>query len=68
MRLLAQLCQESGRKALRHPDVGRFDVDYETLALPGDDQLLVVSTAEPGTSGARALSLLAALAATPGSS
>lgn len=57
--------KSGGRKALWHRDVGRFDVDYETLVLPRDEHLLVVYTAEPGTPGARALSLLAALAASP---
>lgn len=39
-----------GTKRLRHPVVGRFDVDYETFMMPGDpDQTLFVFTAEAGT-------------------
>ncbi|WP_372512816.1 MmyB family transcriptional regulator [Mycolicibacterium diernhoferi] len=46
-----------GTKRLRHPVVGRFDVDYETFMTPGDpDQTLFVFTAEAGTRG-RSLTL-----------
>jgi len=49
-----------GRKLLDHPLVGRLDVGYEALALPGDpDQLLVVYTAEPGSPTADRLATLA---------
>ena len=49
-----------GVKRLAHPIVGRIDLSYETLALGDDPDLrLVVYTAEPGSSSAEALELLA---------
>jgi transcriptional regulator with XRE-family HTH domain len=56
-----------GRKRLLHPLVGELALDYETLALPGDgDQVLVTYTAEPGSASQSALELLGSLtAATP---
>ena len=44
-----------GTKRLHHQHLGILDVGYETLALPGDaDQLLVVYTARPNTPAAEA--------------
>lgn len=55
-----------GRKRLLHPLVGELALDYETLALPGDgDQVLVTYIAEPGSASQSALDLLGSLTATP---
>lgn len=52
-----------GRKVLDHPDVGRLELEYETLRLADDsDQLLVTYTAEEGSPSQAALDLLAVLA------
>ncbi|MGF1431183.1 helix-turn-helix transcriptional regulator [Kitasatospora sp. LaBMicrA B282] len=49
-----------GVKLIRHPLVGELELAYETLALPGDpDQLLVGYTAVPGSPTAERLALLA---------
>ncbi|TDP91853.1 helix-turn-helix transcriptional regulator [Labedaea rhizosphaerae] len=49
-----------GTKRLRHPLVGEFTVEYETLPLPGDpDQVIVTYTAPPGSAAAEALHRLA---------
>ncbi|WP_405488798.1 helix-turn-helix transcriptional regulator [Nocardia sp. NBC_00511] len=48
-----------GTKLIQHPEVGRLDLGYETLTLPGDpDQLLVVYTAAPDSEAAAALARL----------
>lgn len=50
----------SGDKRFRHPVVGDLTLQYETLALPGDDdQALFLYSAEPGSVHAEALGLLA---------
>ncbi|THA56173.1 helix-turn-helix domain-containing protein [Streptomyces sp. A1136] len=50
-----------GVKLIDHPVVGRLELPYETLALPGEpDQLLVVYTAPPGSETAHRLARLAA--------
>jgi transcriptional regulator with XRE-family HTH domain len=55
-----------GTKRLRHPIVGELTVSYETLALPGDgDQMLVTYTAEPGSESDTALRLLASMTEAP---
>ncbi|MET7461766.1 helix-turn-helix transcriptional regulator [Nonomuraea sp. NPDC005501] len=55
-----------GVKRMLHPVVGRLDVGYETLALPGDpDLLLVVYTAAPGSEAAEKLAVLASWTAAP---
>ncbi|WP_067703845.1 helix-turn-helix transcriptional regulator [Nocardia jejuensis] len=52
-----------GDKRIQHPVVGLLELGYETLALPGDpDQLLVVYTAAPGSAAAAGLAELAARA------
>jgi MmyB-like transcription regulator ligand binding domain len=49
-----------GRKLINHPLVGELDLRYETLALPGDpDLLLVTYLAEVGSPTAERLALLA---------
>jgi transcriptional regulator with XRE-family HTH domain len=48
-----------GTKHLDHPVVGKLDVQFETLALPGDPhQVLYVYTTEPGSPSHEALALL----------
>ncbi|MEV0151717.1 MULTISPECIES: helix-turn-helix transcriptional regulator [unclassified Nonomuraea] len=55
-----------GVKRMLHPVVGRLDLGYETLALPGDpDLLLVVYTAAPGSEAAEKLAVLASWTAVP---
>jgi transcriptional regulator with XRE-family HTH domain len=54
-----------GVKRLQHPLVGRLDLSYEAMELPGDTGLTIVTyNAEPGTPAADALTLLASWAAT----
>ncbi|KAK1181125.1 helix-turn-helix transcriptional regulator [Streptomyces sp. NBS 14/10] len=56
-----------GVKRMRHPVVGDLELGYETLALPGDpDQLLVAYTAVPGSAAAEKLAVLASWAASQG--
>ncbi|MEV5741407.1 helix-turn-helix transcriptional regulator [Microbispora rosea] len=48
-----------GVKLLRHPELGDLDFAYETLALPGDPELLVVMcTADPASPTGRTLARL----------
>lgn len=55
----------SGRKRLRHPVVGRLDLDFESLELPSEPGLaLIVHTAAAGSPTADALAMLASWAAT----
>jgi transcriptional regulator with XRE-family HTH domain len=55
----------SGRKTFDHPEVGEIGLDWERLSVPDTGgQVLMVYSAEPGTRGATALTLLATLAAT----
>ncbi|MFE0414829.1 helix-turn-helix transcriptional regulator [Streptomyces tendae] len=57
--------RRSGRKRVRHPVVGRFDLDVESLALPAEPGLhLNVYTAPAGTPTADNVALLASWAAT----
>ncbi|GAA4605798.1 transcriptional regulator with XRE-family HTH domain [Actinoplanes octamycinicus] len=50
----------SGTKVIRHPLVGEMEFGYETLALPGEaDQVLVTYTAPVGSSTHELLRLLA---------
>jgi transcriptional regulator with XRE-family HTH domain len=50
-----------GVKVYDHPQVGRLELDYESLKLPDADQTLVTYTAEPGSPSETALQLLAQL-------
>ncbi len=53
-----------GRYAYLHPLVGRIELNFETLRLPGDpDQAVIAHTVDPGSPSATALQLLANLAA-----
>jgi transcriptional regulator with XRE-family HTH domain len=55
----------SGTKVFRHPSVGDLTLSYDVMDLPGDGGLsLTAYTAEPATSSADALKLLASWAAT----
>jgi hypothetical protein len=55
----------TGEKHFTHPVVGRLDLLFESADLPGDPGWkLLIYTAEPGTSTADALALLASWAAT----
>ena len=55
----------SGQKRLRHPVVGRLDLDYESMELASEPgHVLNVYTAATGTPAADALRLLASWAAT----
>lgn len=51
----------SGTRRFAHPLVGRLDLDFQVLAIPGSDgQLMNTFTAEPDTPSAAALRLLGA--------
>jgi transcriptional regulator with XRE-family HTH domain len=50
-----------GTKHFTHPQVGPLALDYETLALPDTDQLLLTYTAAPGSPSDTGLQLLAQL-------
>ncbi|MEV6978628.1 helix-turn-helix transcriptional regulator [Kitasatospora sp. NPDC093806] len=50
--------RRSGRKTVLHPVAGRIELDCEVLATAGQDQLLLVYTAPPGTDTAERLALL----------
>ncbi len=50
-----------GTKRFAHPQVGLLELDYETLALPDTDQLIVTYTAAPGSESETGLKLLATL-------
>ncbi len=56
----------TGTKRFRHPLVGELELDYESLLLAADEGLLLfVYTAEPGSTSAETLRLLASWSATP---
>ena len=55
----------TGQKRLHHPVVGDLDLTYEAFDLPADPGLrMLIYTAEPATTTADALSMLASWAAT----
>ncbi|WP_345066776.1 helix-turn-helix transcriptional regulator [Leifsonia kafniensis] len=55
----------TGVKVFNHPAVGRIEVAFEALELPADDGLTILAySAEPGSTSADALTLLASWAAT----
>ncbi|MBO1337275.1 helix-turn-helix transcriptional regulator [Streptomyces sp. VRA16 Mangrove soil] len=49
----------AARKTVDHPDVGSLTLDCDILTVAGDDLRVMVYTAEPGTTDADALTLLA---------
>jgi transcriptional regulator with XRE-family HTH domain len=51
----------TARKTLLHPEVGEITLDCDVLTVGGSDLRLIVYTAPPGSSDARALALLGAL-------
>ncbi|MER7765693.1 helix-turn-helix transcriptional regulator [Kitasatospora sp. NPDC096140] len=50
--------RRNGRKRVRHPVVGELELECEVLAAGGEDQLLLVHTAAPGSESASRLQLL----------
>jgi transcriptional regulator with XRE-family HTH domain len=51
----------TARKTLLHPEVGEITLDCDVLTVGGSDLRLIVYTAPPGSSDARALALLGAV-------
>ncbi len=49
--------EQSRRKVIDHPDVGRITLDCDVLLVPGDDLQITVYTAEPGSEDADKLAL-----------
>jgi transcriptional regulator with XRE-family HTH domain len=47
-----------GTKTLRHPLTGPYDLDWQVLRLPDDDQILMVMTAPPDTASLEVLQRL----------
>ncbi len=50
--------RRSATKRFRHPLVGLLELDCEVMLVPGQDQLLIVHTARPGTEAYERLQLL----------
>jgi transcriptional regulator with XRE-family HTH domain len=50
--------QHGASKRIRHPELGLLDLDCDVLHLSGDDQVLLVYSAAPGSRDAEALTLL----------
>lgn len=50
--------RHSDRKRIHHPELGTMELDCDTLHVHGDDQVLLVYSAAPGTREAQALDLL----------
>lgn len=57
--------RHADRKRFRHPQVGVLEVDCDALTIPGDDQVLIVYSAAPGSTEAQALALLRVLGVQP---
>ena len=55
----------SMRKTIDHPDLGTLVMDCDTLLLPDTDQSMIVYSAAPGTSEARAVDTLRAARSEP---
>ena len=49
------------RKRFEHPEIGRLDLDCDSLHVPGEDQTLIVYSASEGSHEAEALALLRVL-------
>jgi hypothetical protein len=50
-----------GHKRLTHPLAGELDLDFDVLLVPGQDQRIIIYSAQPGSPAADALRLLAVL-------
>ncbi len=57
--------RHADRKRFAHPQLGTLELDCDVLAVPGDDQILIVYSAAPNTPEAQALSLLRILGVEP---
>lgn len=57
--------RHADRKRFAHPQVGVIELDCDVLAIPGDDQVLIVYSASPQTPAAEALALLRVLGTEP---
>jgi transcriptional regulator with XRE-family HTH domain len=57
--------RHSDRKCIRHPDLGPLELDCNVLEVHGDDQVLLVYSAAPGTREAEALTLLSVVGLQP---
>lgn len=57
--------RHSDRKRFAHPQLGVLALDCDVLAVPGDDQVLIVYSAAPGSPDADALALLRVLGVEP---
>ena len=53
--------REGGSKRLTHPLVGELELDFDVLLVPGQDQRIIIYSAQPGSAAAGALRLLAVL-------
>lgn len=53
--------RSADRKTIEHPEIGPITLDCDMLTVHGSDLRLVVYTAQPGSSDADALALLAAI-------
>jgi hypothetical protein len=53
--------REGGRKRLTHPLVGELELDFDVLLVPGQDQRIIIYSAQPGSAAVGALRLLAVL-------
>lgn len=53
--------RRSDRKRFAHPQLGPLELDCDVLTVPGDDQVLIVYSAAPGSPEAEALALLRVL-------
>ncbi|MGQ0840844.1 helix-turn-helix transcriptional regulator [Actinokineospora sp.] len=53
------------RKRILHPQVGLLELDCDALLVPGDDQVLIVYSAAPGSPEVEALALLRVIGVTP---
>lgn len=56
---------QTGKKSLRHPDIGPIEVEFDVFEMPGEPGLTIVTYGvKPGTPSAEAWSLLTSLSAT----
>ncbi|MDQ2874488.1 MAG: hypothetical protein M3Y33_06655 [Actinomycetota bacterium] len=50
-----------GHKRLTHPVAGELELDFDVLLVPGQDQRIIIYSAQPRSAAADALRLLAGL-------